>query len=334
VPHDDGERISLAHGGGGRAQQRLLDQVVAPILGAAAIRHDGAVVEGGPGKLALTTDGFVVTPLFFPGGDIGRLAVYGTINDLVVCGAVPRALTLGMVLEEGLPMATLERVLHSVADAAQAAGVAVVTGDTKVVGRGKGDGVYLTTTGVGHVPDGVEVGAWRLREGDQVLVSGDLGRHGVAVMSARGELGFDSPVHSDCAPLMSVARALLAAGVDVHCMRDCTRGGLAAVACELAAAGGVDVWLDETALPVLPAVRAATEILGLDPIHLACEGRLVAFVAPDEAPAAEGALRQLDPAARIIGTVRAGNGEVWLRGPYGVERPLLLPDGAQLPRIC
>jgi hydrogenase expression/formation protein HypE len=333
IPVPDGPLVTLAHGGGGRAMARLLAEHIGPAVGEAALAHDGAVVELG-GRLAITTDSFVVSPLFFPGGNIGTLAVFGTVNDLVVTGADPRVLTLALILEEGLPLSTLDRVLASIRYAADASGVRIVTGDTKVVERGKGDGLFVNTTGLGEVPAGVDIGAWRVEEGDVVLVSGDIGRHGVAVLSVREGLGFDSPIESDCGSLLPVLLSLRESEVSPHCLRDCTRGGLAAATNEIAAAAGVDIRLDEAAIPAAAAVRAATEILGLDPVHLACEGRLVAIVPPSEADRALDAMRRVEHTAARVGTVVAGTGRVWLGDSYGGERLLDLPLGSQLPRIC
>lgn len=324
LPHEP-ERVVLAHGGGGRAMRRLLKERVASALGEQVLQHDAALLSAS-GKLALTTDSFVVNPLFFPGGDIGELAVYGTVNDLASAGAEPLALTLSLILEEGLELGTLDRVLASVRAAADQVGVQVVTGDTKVVERGHGHGLYLNTAGLGQVR--LESSPQRVREGDVVLVSGDLGRHGVAVMAARQGLAFETPVRSDCASCLPQLRAL----DSVRCLRDPTRGGLAAVLHELA--GPHDLLLDEAALPVHPGVRAACELLGLDPVHLPCEGRLVAFVDPEQAPVALAAWQALDPSAAQVGRVVGGRGRVWLQDAYGGERLLDLPLGEQLPRIC
>lgn len=330
LPHD-ADVVTLAHGAGGRTMARWLAERLAPRLGSDALRHDAAVL---PGRIAVTTDASVVSPLFFPGGDIGRLAVIGAVNDLAVTGAVPEALTLALVLEEGLSLATLDRVLDSIADEARACGVRVVSGDTKVVERGHGDGVYAVTTGIGRVPEGVEVGPWRVAPGDVVLVSGDVGRHGLAVLAARGGLGFLDPLPSDLAPLHGTTAALREAGVDAHCLRDCTRGGLSAVLAEIAAAGGHDLVVEEGAVPVAGPVRAACEVLGLDPWQLACEGRLAAFVAADQADLALAVLRERRPEAARIGVVADGRGRVWLRDAFGGERELDRPAGAALPRIC
>lgn len=325
--------VTLAHGGGGRAMGELLRSVVVPALGTAPLAHDGAVLELDDVQVALTTDAFVVHPRTFPGGDIGRLAVLGTCNDLWVTGAVPRALSLALILEEGLELDELAGLLRSVRAAAEEAGVQVVTGDTKVVDRGKGDGAYLVTTGLGRVLPGVRLHTDRIRAGDVVLVSGDVGRHGVAVLSVREGLAFDGPISSDCADLGPTVRALLGAG-EVHCARDATRGGVGAVLAELAWASGHDVAVDEAALPLHSTTRGACEILGLDPMFMACEGRLLAWVPAAAADGALAALRALDPTAARLGEVVSGAGDVWLRDAYGGERSLVVPYGTPLPRIC
>lgn len=339
VPSSDGETIQLGHGGGGRLTQELIQRVFAPVFQNKylAQMHDGAVFQVDGGTLALTTDSYVVQPLMFPGGDIGSLAVFGTVNDLAMCGARPQYLSVGFILEEGLPRQTLEQVTRSVAEAARRAGVVVVTGDTKVVDRGKGDGIYLNTTGIGVVPSGVTVSPDRIRPGDRVLLSGDLGRHGIAVYSVREHLGFEGEIQSDSAPLHDVVGELLGSGVDVHCLRDLTRGGLASALNELATTATVGIRIEEDRLSVPDPVRGACEMLGLDPLYVANEGRFVAFV-PDD---------QVDPALRImqrhgvssqaclIGEV-TGDREpfVQMRTVIGTHRIVDLFSGEQLPRIC
>jgi hydrogenase expression/formation protein HypE len=332
--------IQLAHGGGGRLTQQLIERVFGPAFDNAALdaRHDGAVLAASAGaRVAFTTDSHVVSPLFFPGGDIGRLAVYGTANDLAMCGARPRWLSAGFILEEGLPVATLERVVASMAEAARTAGVQIVTGDTKVVERGKGDGLYVSTAGVGWIEHGLVIGPASVRPGDAVLLSGDIGRHGMAILAQREGLAFESPIESDCAPLWPAVEALLAAGVEVHCLRDLTRGGLATAVIEIAETAGLAMALEENAVPVSEPVRGACEILGLDPFYVANEGRFVALVPAAQAAAALAVLTRAalgGPPARI-GEVRAGAaGEVALRSVVGVDRILDRLSGEQLPRIC
>ncbi|MDJ0867113.1 MAG: hydrogenase expression/formation protein HypE [Myxococcota bacterium] len=339
APAEPGDRVTLAHGAGAGASARLFESVVWPRLANPWLgrRHDGAVLEGAAaaGSLAITTDTFVVHPLEFPGGDIGSLAVHGTLNDLAMCGARPLALSCALVLEEGLPLATLERVLGSLGAAAAAAGVPVVTGDTKVVERGKGDGLYLNTTGVGAVPAGRRLDPARVRPGDAVLVSGSLGEHGAAVLTRREGLAFESEIESDSSCLCDLVEKLLEAAPGARCLRDPTRGGLGAVLHEIAAAAGVGIVLEEAALPTSAPVRAVCELLGLDPLFLACEGRCVAFVAPDEADAALAALRAhpLGGSAARVGAVVEGS-RVTLRTRLGARRLLLLPSADPLPRIC
>ncbi|HEX2797633.1 MAG TPA: hydrogenase expression/formation protein HypE [Immundisolibacter sp.] len=341
LPLDEYPVVLLAHGGGGRLMQRLLDGLILPTLGVRAGQslHDAARLDElltGASGLAFTTDSYVVRPLFFPGGDIGTLAVCGTVNDLAMAGARARALSVSLILEEGLPMQTLWQVLCSLRQAAQAAGVSIVTGDTKVVERGRADGVYINTAGIGAVPAGVSIHPGRVRAGDAVLVSGDLGRHGIAVLAQREGLQFETTIESDCQPLWPAVAALLDAGLDLHCLRDPTRGGLASALVEIARQSGVDVLLDEAALPVAPPVATACELLGFDPLHVACEGRLVAFVPAPQAQAALDLLRRApggEQAARI-GTVRGPGGRVTLRSRYGIDRPLDMPAGELLPRIC
>ncbi len=340
APLSGHREIQIAHGGGGRLTQELIERVFGPAFANAALdaRHDGAVLAAPAGaRLAFTTDSHVVSPLFFPGGDIGRLAVFGTANDLAMCGARPHWLSAGFILEEGLPMATLERVTASMAEAARTAGVAIVTGDTKVVERGKGDGLYVNTAGVGTLEHDQVIAPASVRPGDAVLLSGDIGRHGMAILAQREGLAFESPIESDCAPLWPAVAALLAAGIAVHCLRDLTRGGLATAMIEIAETAGVAATLDEAAVPVTEPVRGACEILGLDPLYVANEGRMLAVVPGGQAEAALAALARTAPGGPPvrIGEVRAGPaGEVTLRSVIGVERILDRLSGEQLPRIC
>jgi hydrogenase expression/formation protein HypE len=331
--------IQLAHGGGGRALRELVESVFLPAFTASvpAPRHDSAVLPAGSGRLAFTTDAFVVRPLFFPGGDIGTLAVNGTVNDLAMAGAVPQYLSASFVLEEGLELVTLERVVRSMADAALAAGVAIVTGDTKVVERGHGDGIYIATSGIGRVEDGVEIAPSRIRPGDAIIVSGDVGRHGVAVLSVREGLGSESALESDCRELGSLVRALFAGGIVPHCLRDLTRGGLAAGLCELALDGGFDFRIDAKKIPIVAAVNEACERLGLDPLYVACEGRCLVFVAEAEVTAALAALSAAGAEPAVLGvvegTARTRPGRVELDTALGEPRVLELSHGEPLPRI-
>jgi hydrogenase expression/formation protein HypE len=334
----EGDLVTLVHGAGAGASARLFEEELWPRLANAALgeRHDGAVLAVEGSRIAFTTDTFVVSPLFFPGGDIGSLAVHGTLNDLAMCGARPLALSCALVLEEGLAFATLRRVLDSLAAAARAAGVPVVTGDTKVVERGKGDGVFINTAGVGLVPVGRDLRPARVVAGDAVLVSGPIGGHGAAVLSVREGLAFESEIASDSAPLLDLVEILLAAAPGTRCLRDPTRGGLGAVLHEIAAAASVEIELDEARVPVTEPVAAACELLGLDPLSLASEGRCVAFVPEAEADRAIAELRghPLGAGAVRIGRVAAGRPRVILRTRIGGRRLLDRPAGEPLPRIC
>lgn len=319
--------------------QDLIDRIFRPAFGSPELdaQHDGACVRAGGARLAITTDSHVVSPLFFPGGDIGKLAVNGTVNDLAMCGARPLWLSAAFILEEGLALETLERVARSMAEAARAAGVAIVTGDTKVVERGKGDGIYITTTGVGVVSVPWTVGPAAIRPEDAILLSGDIGRHGMAIMASREGLAFESPIESDCAPLSGAVQALLAAGLEVHCLRDLTRGGLATVLVELAESSGLTLHVEERAVPVPEAVRGACEILGFDPLYVANEGRFVCLLPETQAPAALEILARAAPggAPALIGRVRTEpGGGALLRSVVGAERVLDRLSGEQLPRIC
>jgi hydrogenase expression/formation protein HypE len=332
--------VQLAHGGGGRLMRDLIEGLFLPAFGrraGGAPPHDSAVLELGRARVAMTTDTFVVSPLFFPGGDIGKLAVYGTVNDLAMAGAKPAYLSAGFILEEGLPMETLRRVVQSMRAAAAAAGVQIVTGDTKVVDRGKGDGIFINTAGIGLVPEGIEVSPARVAPGDAVLVSGDLGRHGIAIMSLREGLTFEGALESDCASLAGLVDALRALGADLHCLRDLTRGGLAAALNEIAVDARVGIRIEENAIPVNEPVANACELLGLDPLYVANEGRLVAFVPGGVATHALAILRSQPVAqgAAIIGTVTdAHPGTVEMQSLIGPGRIVDLLSGEQMPRIC
>lgn len=336
----DDRYIRLAHGNGGRFMRELIEQVFRARLGDAAldVTCDAAPIRLDGGTPFITTDGFTVQPLEFPGGDVGSLAVNGTVNDLAVSGARAAYLTLSAIIEEGLEVALLERVAASAGRAARLAGVRVVAGDTKVVPRGQGGGLYLTTTGVGVRPDGLDLGLAKVRPGDSILVSGPLGDHGTAVMLAREAFDLSGDVHSDCASVTGLTEAL-AAIPGVRFMRDPTRGGLAAVTHEIAQASGLDVRLDESRVPVRDAVRSVCEILGYDPYYLACEGRVVAVVAPEAAQRALAAWRALEAGreAQIAGVLATGGargGRVVLETTAGGERSLEELEDDPLPRIC
>ncbi|WP_106403690.1 hydrogenase expression/formation protein HypE [Actinocorallia populi] len=334
------EHITLAHGAGGKATQTLVEDVFVGAFGNPALEplDDGAVLELGTSRMVMTTDSYVVSPVFFPGGDIGDLAVNGTVNDLAVSGARPLYLSAGFILEEGFPVEDLRRVTASMSAAALRAGVAIVTGDTKVVQRGKGDGCYVTTTGVGVLDRPAVLGAAHVRPGDAILVSGPVGDHGVTVMLARGELDLAADLVSDTAPLHTLAAALLdALPGEVRMLRDATRGGTATVLNEVARGAGVAMIVHESAVPVRPAVTGACELLGIDPLYVACEGRFVAFVAGDRAETALAALRSHPQGqeAALIGRVEAApSGLVLLKTAFGGTRIIDLLVGDPLPRIC
>ncbi|MFG1350875.1 hydrogenase expression/formation protein HypE [Xanthobacter autotrophicus] len=336
--------VTLAHGGGGSAMRDLIDDVFLAAFsgeGRAApedqARFDLAALMAHGDRLAFTTDGFVVDPLFFPGGDIGKLAVCGTVNDLAVGGAKPVALSCAVIIEEGLPVETLRQVAASMAETARAAGVAIATGDTKVVARGACDKLFITTTGIGVVRRGLDVGIAKARPGDVVLVNGLLGDHGAAILNARGDLALETAIESDCAPLNGLIDTLIAAAPGLRMMRDATRGGIAAVVNELAEASAVGVRLRELSLPMRAEVMGFCEILGLDPLYLANEGKILAVVPPEEADAALAALRAhpLGRDAAIIGEVTDRRpGRVVMQTRFGGERIVDMLVGDQLPRIC
>ncbi|MFC4945989.1 hydrogenase expression/formation protein HypE [Pseudonocardia sp. GCM10023141] len=334
------KRITLSHGAGGKATQTLIEAVFLDAFRNPTLEllEDGAQLSIAGGRLAFTTDSYVVSPLFFPGGDIGDLAVNGTVNDLAMCGARPLYLSCGFILEEGFPVEDLQRIVASMAAAARAAGVQIVTGDTKVVERGKADGCYINTAGVGVLEREVVLSAAAAQPGDVVLVSGPIGDHGVTVMLARGELDIEADIESDTAALHEITANLLdAAGGGVRLLRDATRGGVATICNEVAVASRVAVVLDEKSLPIRPVVNGASELLGIDPLYVACEGRLVAVVAPEHADAALAALHAhpLGEGAAAIGVVKDDPpGLVLLRTSFGGTRIVDLLVGDPLPRIC
>jgi hydrogenase expression/formation protein HypE len=339
LPMQQYPHVLMAHGGGGKLMQQLLENVFGaafsnPILDA---RHDVAQFHLPAGRLAMTTDSYVVRPLFFPGGDIGSLAIHGTVNDLAMSGARPLYLSCAFIIEEGLPMETLWCVVVSMRDAAQRCGVQIVTGDTKVVDQGKGDGLYLNTTGIGVIEHDLNITPASVQPGDAVIVSGDLGRHGMAIMAVREGLQFESAIESDSAPVREPVRALIKSGIEVHCLRDLTRGGLASALNEIAAAAGVKIAIQQKAVPVREDVHAACEMLGLDPLHVANEGRFVAFVAAQDAERTVEILRRHEVSANAVLIGKVTNHAaplVTLRSAIGVSRILDMPSGEQLPRIC
>ncbi len=356
IPISDYPNVLLAHGGGGKLTNQLIARMFVPAFSNPALdaQHDGAVLSllpGGAGSLvAFSTDSYVIHPLFFPGGDIGSLAVHGTVNDLAMCGARPLYLSAGFIIEEGLPMHMLWRVVQSMQQAARAAHVQVVTGDTKVVDRGKGDGLFINTSGIGLLEHGVRIAPQSVRAGDVLIVSGDIGRHGIAIMAVREGLEFESAIESDSATVADEVMQLLDEGIEVHCLRDLTRGGLASALNEIAASARLGIYIEEARVPVRDDVNAACEMLGFDPLYVACEGRFVAFVAPQDAERALALLRgqqrtqqrthssgaqSADVQATRIGVVREDHpGVVMMRSRIGASRIVDMISGEQLPRIC
>jgi hydrogenase expression/formation protein HypE len=339
IPISQYPHVLLAHGGGGKLMHQLIGRMFLtafhnPLL---ETRHDSAVAELTGKKIAFTTDSYVVRPIFFPGGDIGSLAVYGTVNDLAMSGARPVYLSAGFILEEGLPMDTLWRVVCSMRDAAQRCGVQIITGDTKVVDKGKGDGLFINTAGIGIIEHSFVIAPGSVRPGDAVLVSGDLGRHGMAIMAVREGLQFESAIESDSAPVHEIVLELLKAGIEIHCLRDLTRGGLAGALNEIAEAAGVRIEIAEKSVPVREDVHAACEMLGLDPLHVACEGRFAAFIAAKDAERALQIMNRhaVGTGSAVIGSVAASAAPlVTLKSAIGANRILDMPSGEQLPRIC
>jgi len=339
IPIADYPIITLAHGGGGTMMRRLIRDMFAAAFGPDTLQShsDSALLELPPGRIAFTTDSFVVKPLFFPGGDIGSLAVYGTVNDLAMAGATPRYLSCGLILEEGLPMESLWRVVLSIKHAAEKAGVKIVTGDTKVVDKGKGDGIFINTSGIGIIEHELEIGPAGIKPGDAIIINGDIGRHGMAILAAREELALESPIESDCAPLNHAVTAMLKAGVEIHAMRDATRGGVASAIFELAHDSQRDITLIEKKFLVREDVRGACELLGIDPLYVANEGRFVCFVPPRQAAQSMEIMNRYfpDTSSSQIGSVSGGSsGRVVLQSVIGAKRLLDLLSGEQLPRIC
>lgn len=340
IPISDYPQVLLAHGGGGRLTQMLIERMFAPAFSNLGLEplHDGAILEVGSSRLAFSTDSYVISPRFFPGGDIGSLAVHGTVNDLAMCGAQPVALSAAVILEEGLAMEELWQVVRSLQAAAQAVGVPVVTGDTKVVDRGKGDGLYINTTGLGLISAGVAISPKRARPGDVVLISGSIAEHGIAIMSVREGLEFETAILSDSAPLHDLVAALLAAGGDsVHVLRDPTRGGVASALNEIAQQAQAGIRLVEKDIPLREDVAGACEILGFDPLYVANEGKCLAIVAPESAETVLAAMRAhpRGRGAAAIGMVVAEHpGRVFMRSRIGGMRVVDMLSGEQLPRIC
>ena len=338
IPIMEYPTIQMAHGGGGRLMHKLIEDFFVPAFQNPLLldRHDGAVFDVGNARMAFTTDSYVVKPLFFPGGDIGSLAVTGTVNDLAMCGARPLYLSAGFILEEGMETEKLWRIVQSMKRAADEAGVYLVTGDTKVVDRGKGDEIFINTAGVGVIEHELVIHPKAVQPGDAVILSGDIGRHGIAIMAAREGLEFETEITSDCAPLSPVVQNLLGEGIDIHCMRDLTRGGLASALIEISEVCDRQILIEEASIEVREDVRGACEILGFDPMYLANEGRFVLFV-PDAH--AERGIEMMnscggDSVAARIGTVNSGPQSVLLKSVIGSTRIVDMFSGEQLPRIC
>jgi hydrogenase expression/formation protein HypE len=332
-------RVLLAHGGGGRLMHELIGRMFIPAFRNALLdpQHDSSVFEAGGQRLAFTTDSYVVRPLFFPGGDLGSLAVHGTVNDLAMSGARPLYLSAAFIIEEGLSMETLWQIVSSMQQAAQGAGVQIITGDTKVVDKGKGDNLFITTAGVGVLEHSLTIAPRSVQPGDAILLNGDLGRHGMAIMAVREGLQFDSAIESDSAPLAETVLDLVRARLEIHCLRDLTRGGLASALNEIAEAANLTPLVEEKLIPVRQDVRGACEILGLDPLHVACEGRFAAFVPERDAERALAILRQHPASAgacRIGSVTSQRSPKVLLKSTLGVQRILDMLSGEELPRIC
>jgi hydrogenase expression/formation protein HypE len=339
LPISQYPNVLLAHGGGGKLMHQLIEQMFLPVFGHEFVNlhHDAAVFSLQKGQLAFTTDSYVVQPLFFPGGDIGSLAINGTVNDLAMAGARPLYLSASFILEEGLPMATLWQVVQSMQQAAQEAGVQIITGDTKVVDKGKGDGLFINTAGIGVIEHSQIIAPQSVRPEDVLLLSGDLGRHGIAIMAVREGLAFETTIESDCAPLANLVLDLLQAGIEIHCLRDLTRGGVASALNEIAEAACVSIAIDERQIPVWQEVQGACEILGLDPLYVANEGRLIAFVPQTDTAKALEVMRShpVGITAQVIGSViEQSAGMVMMKSKIGVHRRVDMLSGEQLPRIC
>ncbi len=336
-PYNEYDKILLAHGSGGRLSDRLIREVIINELGDACLdsSHDGTVLDI-PGRVAFTTDSFVVSPLFFPGGNIGDLAVNGTVNDLVCCGAIPQYLSLALIIEEGLPVNELAAIIRSVADAARKAGVRIVTGDTKVVEKGKGDRIFINTAGVGIVPAERDISPTRLKDGDEIIITGNIADHGIAVLATREGLSFGTDVISDTAPLNELAELLFAVTRDIHVLRDPTRGGVASALNEISRVAGKEIIIEEAYIPVDPQVMGACEIMGFDPLYIACEGRMLIFLPEKWSDKVLKVLKAHPQGqnAAVIGRVSNGKPIVKMKTVIGSTRVVDMIAGEQLPRIC
>lgn len=339
IPLEKYPNVLLAHGGGGKLMHQLLNEMFLPIFGDPnLIPHDSAVLSLPTNKIAFTTDSYVINPLFFPGGDIGSLAIHGTINDLAMSGACPLYLSVGFILEEGLSMESLWRIVSSMQKSAQQSQVKIITGDTKVVDKGKGDGIFINTSGVGIIEHNLVIAPQSVQPGDVIVLNGDLGRHGIAIMAVREGLEFETTITSDSAPLVNVVLELLKAGINIHCLRDLTRGGLSSALNEIAQSAKVNIDIDENLIPVREDVQGACEILGFDPLYVANEGRFITFVPEEEVNQVLSIMKKQNSQACIIGQVREINEEnkglVTLNNKIGASRILDMLSGEQLPRIC
>ena len=339
LPIGQYEKIVMAHGGGGRLMQQLIDNIMLRAFGSSSLKdkNDSAVLRAQQGRLAFTTDSYVVNPLFFPGGDIGKMAVCGTLNDLAMSGAKPLYLSCGFILEEGFAIESLQKIVQSMAQQAKAAGVEIVTGDTKVVEKGKGDGIYINTSGIGVLKTNLDISPSNIKAGDVILINGDIGRHGIAIMAEREGFHLEEPLESDCADLSGLVEMLVDAGLELHGMRDLTRGGLATALIEISASASKHILLQEADINIPKTVRSVCELLGLDPCYVANEGRFVAVLPAEQADQALAIMRShpLGENAAIIGQVEAAErGLVSVKNKIGTTRILELLSGTQLPRIC
>jgi hydrogenase expression/formation protein HypE len=339
IPINDYPNVLLAHGGGGKLMHTLIEKMFTAALSNDILKqdHDSVQIKLSGKKIAFTTDSYVVKPLFFPGGDIGSLAVNGTVNDLAMSGAIPHYLSLGMIIEEGFPMENLWRVVQSITEAAKIAGVKIATGDTKVVDKGKGDGIFINTSGIGIIEHNLNISPKNIQTGDVIILNGDIGRHGIAIMAEREGLQFEHKIESDCAPLSGAVKNIIDSGIDVHCMRDLTRGGLSSALNELAMSAGKEITIDETLVPVHEDVRGACEIMGFDPMYVANEGKFITIVKADDAAKCLSILKENEfgKDSVIIGKISGeGSPIVKLKSTIGTMRILDMLSGEQLPRIC
>lgn len=340
LPFNDYDTITMAHGGGGKIMNSLIEKMFVHYFKNDIIKeqHDGAVFNIGDFKFAFTTDSYVVNPIFFPGGNIGELAVYGTVNDLSMCGAKPLYLSLGLIIEEGFPIKDLEKIIFSIKKACEVCDVKIITGDTKVVEKNKGDGIFINTAGIGIVKKEINISPSRIESGDTVILSGDIGRHGIAIMASRENLDFETTIKSDCAPLNKIVQKLIDEKIEIHCLRDLTRGGLGSVLNEIASQAKFEIEIEDKSIVVLEEVRGVCEILGFDPLYVANEGRFAAFIKKEDSEKALNILKSYPECenASVIGEVKEKNknGLVTLRSIIGATRILDMLSGEQLPRIC